>query len=95
MAPNVTALATAMLPPENPKPEVVAWGVQRADGGRGFAVVMPHFYRTWEVDDFRRLTMNGIVWSGKWKVPKGGVETPPPDLAAFGAESLDPVPRKK
>jgi len=45
MAPNVTALATSMLPPEAPKEEVVAWAIQRADGGRGMGIVMPHFYK--------------------------------------------------
>ena len=34
-AANVTQFATAMLPPEAPKREVVAWGTNRTDGGRG------------------------------------------------------------
>lgn len=94
MAPNVTALATAMLPPENPKREVVAWCVERADRGRGFAIVMPHFYRNWRQEDFRRFVLNGIVWSARLAVPKAGVETDSPDLAAFAPESVEPRPRK-
>jgi len=43
LAPNVTALATSMLPPDKPKSETVAWCVERGDGGRGFGIVMPHF----------------------------------------------------
>jgi len=93
MAPGVTALATAMLPPEAPKSEVVAWSVERADGGRGFAVVMPHFYKTWKDDDFRRFALNGIVWSAKLAVPKGGVKTAAPDLAAFAPASIEPKAR--
>lgn len=93
MAPHVTALATAMLPPEAPKSEVVAWSVERADGGRGFAVVMPHFYKTWKDDDFRRFALNGIVWSAKINVPKGGVQTDSPDLITFSPSAVEPKPR--
>ena len=88
-------LATAMLPPENPKKEVIAWCVERKDGGRGVAIVMPHFYKNWKGEDFRRFVLNGIVWSAGLRVPQGGVETESPDLGAFGAESLVPTARKK
>lgn len=92
-AANVTALATSMLPPEAPQREVVAWGVERADGGRGFGVVMPHFYKNWGNEDLRRFILNGIVWTARRDVPAGGVKTPAPDLAAFGPESVEPRPR--
>lgn len=94
-AANVVALATALLPPDDPKPEVVAWGVERPDGGRGFGVVMPHFYRNWAQEDMRRLILNGIVWTAKREVPAEGVRTPKPDLASFGPESVEPAPRVK
>ena len=93
LAPNVTALATSTLPPESSKREIVAWGVEREDTGRGFAVVMPHFYKNWANADLRRLILNGIVWSAKLEVPERGVETMSPELAAFGAESIEPKPR--
>src|SRR5439155_738329 len=64
-ASNVTALATSMLPPEAPQRETVAWGVERADGGRGFGIVMPHFYKNWQNEDLRRFIMNAIVWTAK------------------------------
>jgi type 1 glutamine amidotransferase len=92
-AANVTAFATAMLPPEAPKREVVAWGTQRTDGGRGFAIVMPHFYKNWLNEDLRRFILNGIVWTAKLEVPAGGVQTPAPDLAAFKPESVGVKPR--
>lgn len=93
MAANVKVFATAMLPPQDPKREVVAWGVERADGGRGFAIVMPHFYKNWANEDLRRLILNGIVWSAKREVPQEGVLTPAPDLGKFGPESVEPKPR--
>ena len=97
LAANVTALATSMLPPEAPQPETVAWCVAREDGGRGFGVVMPHYYRNWQDDNLRRLILNGIVWTAKLEVPAGGVQTDAPRLADFEPESVDiPVapPRK-
>lgn len=93
LAPNVTVVATAPLPPEAPKREAVAWVVERPDTGRGFGVVMPHFYKSWVVDDLRRLILNGVVWTAKRHVPSGGVATTAPDLAAFRPESIEPRPR--
>ena len=93
LAPNAIAFATSMLPPEAPQREVVAWGVERADGGRGFGIVMPHFYRNWTNEDLRRFILNGIVWTAKLEVPATGVQTTLPDLATFAPESVDPKPR--
>jgi type 1 glutamine amidotransferase len=90
LGPNVTALATSMLPPEDPKREVVSWCIQREDGGRGFGIVMPHFYRSWKMDDLRTFILNGIVWSAQRKVPKTGTQSVLPGLAQFKPEALDP-----
>jgi type 1 glutamine amidotransferase len=89
-AENVVALATSMLPPENPQREVVAWGVHRGDGGRGLGIVMPHFYRSWEVEDLRKLILNGIVWSAGIEVPEEGVRSTLPDLSKFEPQAVDP-----
>jgi type 1 glutamine amidotransferase len=93
LADNVTALATSMLPPESPQEEVVAWCVERNDGGRGFGIVMPHFYSNWANEDLRRFILNGIVWSAQLEVPAAGVQTTLPDLATFEPESVEFVPR--
>lgn len=95
LAPNVTALATSMLPPESPKRETVAWCVERAAGGRGFGIVMPHFYKNWDNEDLRRFILNGIVWSAKCDVPAGGVQSALPDLKTFSPESVEYVPPQK
>lgn len=94
LAPNVTALATSMLPPNAPKPETVAWCVERPDSGRGFGIVMPHFYKNWRNDDLRRFILNGIAWSAKLDVPKEGVQTDTPELASFNPTSIEPLPPK-
>lgn len=93
-AANVTALATSMLPPESPKPEIVSWCVERPDGGRGFGVVTPHFFRNWKLEDLRRFILNGIVWTAKLEVPAEGVKTTLPDLATFAPASPEPIPRE-
>lgn len=93
MASNVTALAVSMLPPESPKREVVAWCAERKDGGRGFGIVMPHFFRNWQIDDLRRFILNGIVWTSKLEVPKIGVQTASPALATFKPASVEPKSR--
>ena len=61
LAPNVTALATSMLPPDSPMSEIVAWGVERTDGGRGFGIVMPHFYKNYTTSC---ATLNESGWLG-------------------------------
>jgi len=95
LASNVTALATSLLPPDDPQEETVAWCVERADSGRGFGIVMPHFYRNWGDDDLRRFILNGVVWSAGRDVPKDGVQTPPPDLAQFEPASVEYVRRRR
>ena len=92
-APNVTILASSMLPPEAPQRESVSWCVQREDGGRGFGIVMPHFFRNWQNEDLRRFILNGIVWTAKLEVPTAGVKTTLPELATFEPKSVDPLPR--
>jgi type 1 glutamine amidotransferase len=94
-AKNVTILATSMLPPEAPKSEAVAWAVSRKDGGRGVGVVMPHFFKNWQLDDLRMLILNAIVWTAKLEVPPQGVDTKLPELTTFKPASVEPVPRKK
>ena len=95
LATNVTAIATSMLPPSDPKKETVAWCIERPDGGRGFGIVMPHFYRNWAIEDLRRLIINGIVWSANRPVPSDGVQTTVPNLLTFKPEALEPQPREK
>ena len=83
LAKNVSPLATSQLPPEAPQTEIVAWAVSREDGGRGMGVVMPHFYKNWQVEDLRKLILNAIVWSAHLEVPTPGVKTTLPPLAQF------------
>jgi type 1 glutamine amidotransferase len=88
-AENVTILATSDLPPESPAEEPVSWCISREDGGRGFAVVMPHFYKNWRNESLRCLILNGIVWTGGGEIPATGIQTPAPDLDTFLVREKD------
>ena len=60
---------------DDPQHQVVAWAVQRQDGGRGFGTTMGHFYRNWKNDSYRRLMLNAIVWTARATVPEAGVQS--------------------
>lgn len=94
MAPNVTPLAIAQLPPEKPVRQVVGWGIERPDGGRGVGLVVPHFYRNWRIDDLRVLVLNSIYWTAKAEIPAQGVKSPRPDLARYEPAAVEPPPKK-
>jgi type 1 glutamine amidotransferase len=89
LASNVTELASSMLPPSDPKKEIVSWCVEREDSGRGFAIVMPHFYKNWAMEDLRCFILNGIVWTAKMDVPAEGVKSTLPDLQTFKPASME------
>jgi len=89
-AAGVTSLASALLPPDAPKKETVAWAIQRPDGGRGVGIVMPHFYRNWQLDDLRTLVLNSIFWSAKLEVPADGVKATLPAPETFGPSAVVP-----
>lgn len=58
------------------RPEVLAWAVERPDGGRGFGFTGGHAHRNWGNDDFRTLVLNAILWTAKVDVPSNGVKCP-------------------
>jgi hypothetical protein len=70
--------------PEGPYPhvvaaagrsEVLAWAVERADGGRGFGFTGAHFHANWSIEPFRQLVLNALVWIAGLDVPAGGVRS--------------------
>jgi acetyl esterase/lipase len=93
LAEGAIALATVEFPPDNPQTEIVAWAIERKDGGRGAGITMPHFYRNWERLELRKFLFNAIAWTAGLEVPGEGVETPQPDLVSFEPASVDPKPR--
>ena len=55
--------------------QILAWACERADGGRGFGFTGGHFHRNWGDENFRRVMLNGILWTAKVEVPPTGVES--------------------
>jgi type 1 glutamine amidotransferase len=65
------------------KEVIVGWVYERPDGGRSFATTLGHPYRNFQVEDFRRMIVNAIVWAAHVDVPEGGapVQLTEKDLA--------------
>jgi hypothetical protein len=59
-------------------PQTMAWAFTRPGGGRGFGFTGGHYHRNWMNDDFRKLVLNAILWTGKIEVPVSGVVTTAP-----------------
>ncbi len=56
-------------------PQLASWAYEREGGGRAFVMGGVDFHDNMAtVDDFRRLLLNGIVWTSGMDVPPGGVE---------------------
>ena len=72
--------------------EVVAWAVERPDGGRGFGFTGGHRHVNWGNDDFRKLVLNALLWTAKADVPAEGVTSSvtPEELT----QNLDPKGKK-
>lgn len=60
------------------KPQTVAWAYTRNNGGKGFSFTGAHVHSNWQIDGFRKIILNAIVWSAGVEVPKNGIETPAP-----------------
>jgi type 1 glutamine amidotransferase len=74
LAPGVVPLAeVADLKGRPGDGNIVAWALQRKNG-RGFGTTCGHFYDNWQNADFRKLILNGLVWSAGVEVPEQGVE---------------------
>jgi type 1 glutamine amidotransferase len=43
--------------------KVVAWALERPDGGRGFGYTGGHFYKNFEDPTVQKLLMNAILWT--------------------------------
>ncbi|MSR31395.1 MAG: hypothetical protein EXR99_07815 [Gemmataceae bacterium] len=74
--------------------QVLAWAMERPDGGRGFGYTGAHSHWNWGIDNNRKLILNSLVWICKMEVPAKGVESKRPTLAEL-RENMDyPAPDK-
>jgi len=54
------------------KDVVVGWVFERKDGGRSFGTTLGHPYKNFQIEPFRRMIVNAILWSAHVEVPKDG-----------------------
>ena len=72
--------------------EVLAWSVERPDGGRGFGFTGAHAHKNFGNPDFRKLVLNAILWTAKVEVPSDGAKSIVTDEEL--KQNLDPKGRK-
>ena len=56
------------------QPETVAWAWQRPDGGRSFGFTGLHFHENWRLSEYRRLVVQGVVWTMELPIPVEGID---------------------
>ncbi len=94
---GVTPLLRTWNPKAAAKPaagqDVVAWAYDRPEGGRSFTFTGAHLHASFAQEGYRRMLVNGILWSTGAEVPKDGarVELDAADLPKY----LKPAPTKK
>lgn len=54
------------------KDVIVGWAHEREGGGRAFATTLGHPYSNFQDERFRRMIVNGILWSAHVEVPDEG-----------------------
>lgn len=72
--PGWAPIWTTTIPGES-QPQVVAWAIQRRDGGRGFGTTVGHTHANLLLPGFRKMHLNAIIWTAGMEIPAGGVES--------------------
>lgn len=64
----------AVKHPSVTEPQVVAWTFDRpgSKGGRSFGTTLGHFHENFGITSFRKLIVNGILWSAHVDIPAEG-----------------------
>ena len=69
-------------------PQVASFVYQRDDGGRGFVFGGLDFRDNLALDNYRRFLLNGIAWAAHIEIPKGGIQSPTPDVSDVSARAV-------
>lgn len=88
-------LATPKQDKQGIGPQIAAWAYQRDDGGRGFVFGGLDFRDNLARDNYRKFLLNGIAWAANIEIPKGGIDSPTPDVSntSPGRFSAGPPPK--
>lgn len=60
--------------PIDGQPHTVAWAFQRPDGGKSFGFSGCHFHENWKHTEYRRMVVQGVLWSLDQRIPKDGID---------------------
>ena len=63
----------------NGEKQTVAWAYERPAGGRGFGFTGAHNHISWQDENFRKVMLNGILWTAGVTVPETGCPSQPID----------------
>lgn len=53
--------------------QTVAWASERPDEGRSFGFSGLHYHENWKLKEYRRLVLQGILWTLKHPIPQNGM----------------------
>ena len=67
--------------------QTVAWAWERPDGGRSFGFSGLHYHDNWKRTEYRRLVLQGVLWSVGQPIPTEGLAVDVTDA------DLAPAPR--
>ena len=62
-------------------PQIASWAYERDDGGRSFVFGGVDFRDNLALEDYRRFLLNGIAWAAHIEIPRGGIQSPTPDVS--------------
>jgi type 1 glutamine amidotransferase len=71
---------------------IVGWVFERPGGGRSFATTLGHPYKNFEHESFRRMLVNGILWTAGVAVPAAGAPVNVPAAVLALPPAPDPAP---
>jgi len=73
-APNLNYRLTPLLVvPIDGQDQFVAWACERADKGRSFGFSGLHYHENWKLPEYRRLVLQGALWTLGRTIPADGV----------------------
>jgi type 1 glutamine amidotransferase len=72
---EVTPILTASPAVGPAEDQTIAWAFKRKNGGRTFNCTGPHFHKTFDNREFRRLLLNAILWVAHLDPPEKGVQS--------------------
>jgi type 1 glutamine amidotransferase len=68
-------LRTANPKAKSPQPDaetIVSWTYERPGGGKSFNFTGCHLHESWALDGYRKMIVNGILWSAGKEIPADG-----------------------